>query len=135
MLVQVPCQTRIWGELGICCTNWEDLPQRVERIAPAGGANRPSGWSESPVAASPSGQPSATRSASSACSGDYRPRSPRTRPTALKDFAMVCGHPVAYSASPSVTAKYSGMGVKASSPGSRQTASPAGLAGRQEAGW
>jgi hypothetical protein len=89
----------------------------------------------SPVPATPYGQPSATRSASSVCSGDYRPRSPRARPTASNGFAMVCGQLVACSASPPSTAKYSGPSVKASSTGSRRPASPAGLAGRQEAGW
>jgi len=39
------------------------------------------------VSAAPSGQPSATRSALSARSGDYRPHSPQAWPTALNDFA------------------------------------------------
>ena len=44
------------------------------------------------VPGTPSGQPSATRSASSGGSRDYRQRSPQAWPTASNDFAMVCVH-------------------------------------------
>ena len=56
--MQVPCQTRIWGELGICRTNWADLPQPVERFAPVGGAIRTSGWSDLPHPPRPQGSAS-----------------------------------------------------------------------------
>jgi hypothetical protein len=70
---------------------WSESPQWVERIAPVGGAIRTTtyGGYEAirPAPPRPWGQPSATRSASSARSSLYRPHSPQAKPTALNDFA------------------------------------------------
>ena len=115
--VQVPCQTPIWDELGIYRTNWADLPRRVERITPVGGANRPSGRSESPhylrggeairpAPPRPLGSPPQLarphRAAAVTTGHGHRRRGPRPRKT-----SPWCAG----------TAEYSGLSVKASGSG------------------
>jgi len=112
----------------ICPGGWSESPQWVERIAPVGGANRPTtyggGEAIRPAPPRPLGSPPQLarphRAAAVTTGHGHRRRGPRPRKT-----SPWCAG----------TAEYSGLSVRASLPRSGLPASPAGLAGRQEAGW
>ncbi len=94
----------------------------VERFAPGDGANRPSGWRDAPLDAT-YGQPSATCSASSARSGDYRPWSPGGVARCLERLRHGVRASARLLSLAPAAAEHYGLRVKASPPGSGRRAS------------